>query len=303
MEALSLGIEEHGSRRPGLRDRAAGHRHVERLADPRAAGRDQRQRDRAAECGAPVARGDVAEHGIGGRLRRRWRRSARPPPAPRPGRSVSRPTSCLRSGRAQVGARPAALADEVGLRLGDDPAQAEIVGRHRAVGLLADDDVALLGAQHVHRLGAVGRDAVRLRRPPQRLPHRAAVVGRHVDLVAELAGEADAEDARRHAARPCLRARSCAGRPRATRSMSVDERRAARSRAFGPCTAIDGPLLGDRGAARPRGPATRSAGSPPARRARAPRRRSWSSRGSGRRARRAMTPSSKTMPSSRSIRP
>ena len=40
-----------------------------------------------------------------------------------------------------------------------DPVEAEIVRRDGAVGLLADDRIALLGAQHVHRLGAVRRDA------------------------------------------------------------------------------------------------------------------------------------------------
>jgi hypothetical protein len=45
------------------------------------------------------------------------------------------------------------------LFLGDDPVHAEIDGRDRAVGVLADDDEAHLGAQHVHRLGAVRRNA------------------------------------------------------------------------------------------------------------------------------------------------
>ena len=48
-----------------------------------------------------------------------------------------------------------------------------IVGRHRAVGVLADDDVALLGAQHVHGLGAVGGDAVLLARPRRCASHTA----------------------------------------------------------------------------------------------------------------------------------
>ena len=58
--------------------------------------------------------------------------------------------------RHHVGAGERALADEVGLGLADRPGEAGVVRRQRAVGVLADDDVALLGAQDVHRLGAVG---------------------------------------------------------------------------------------------------------------------------------------------------
>ena len=74
------------------------------------------------------------------------------------GSSVRRPTSCLRPlGPCRAGER--ALADEVGLGLADRPGEAGVVRGQRAVGVLADDDVALLGAQHVHRLGAVGADS------------------------------------------------------------------------------------------------------------------------------------------------
>ncbi len=97
-----------------------------------------------------------------------------------------------------VRARERAAAEEV-LALGDDPVHAEIDGRHRAVGVLPDDDESLLGAQHVHRLGAVGRDAVLRAGRHQRFPDVPRLVGADVDLVGELAGEADPHHARRHA--------------------------------------------------------------------------------------------------------
>ena len=162
------------------------------------------------------------------------------------GSAVSSPTSCLRSALEHVRPGERALADEIGLGLADRPGEADIVRRHRAVGLLADDDVALLGAQHVHRLGAVGRDAVCLAGLVERLPDGAAVARRHVDLEAELAGEADAEQPRRHAADLALGARSYAGTPR---RRGRCPRPAARSvlRAFGPLQRDHRPLLGGRG--------------------------------------------------------
>ncbi|KDB51290.1 hypothetical protein X805_31030 [Sphaerotilus natans subsp. natans DSM 6575] len=66
--------------------------------------------------------------------------------------------------------------------------------RHRAVGVLADDDEALLGAQHMHALGAVGGDVEVGAGFHHRLPERLAVAGLDVELVAHLAREADAED-------------------------------------------------------------------------------------------------------------
>jgi sarcosine oxidase subunit alpha len=66
---------------------------------------------------------------------------------------------------------------------------ARVIHRHRAVRILADDDVALFGAQHVHRLGAVGAGAILLPFRPQRLPDGFAIVRRHVDLEAPFARE------------------------------------------------------------------------------------------------------------------
>src|SRR6266705_5108753 len=81
-----------------------------------------------------------------------------------------------------------ALADE-GLLLRDDPAHSEILRRDRSVGLLSADDVALLGAQHVHRFGAIRRDSERLASRHHGFPQRKAIPAGCPELVGELAGE------------------------------------------------------------------------------------------------------------------
>ena len=86
-----------------------------------------------------------------------------------------------------------ALADEIRLKLTDRPTEADIIRGRSAVGLLADDDVALLGSQHVHGLGAIGGDAVRGPRLVDRRPDRQCVIRRYVDFEPEFAGEADAK--------------------------------------------------------------------------------------------------------------
>ena len=104
----------------------------------------------------------------------------------------------LAIGPARVGTRQRTLAQEV-LGARHEALHPQVDRRHRPVGVLADDDVALLRAQHVHRLGAVRRDAVRSTGLHQRFPHGPTVIGRHVDLVGELAREAHAQNPRRHA--------------------------------------------------------------------------------------------------------
>ena len=74
------------------------------------------------------------------------------------------------------------------------------MGRDRAVSLLADDDVSLLGAGHVHGLRAVRREAVRLAGLDHLFPQRKAVPCGDVDLVRQFAVETDAEHARLQAA-------------------------------------------------------------------------------------------------------
>ena len=98
-----------------------------------------------------------------------------------------------------VGAVHAAPADP-GERLAaaHRPAHVEIVRGDRGIGVLADDDEALLGAQDVHGLGAVGRQAVLRAVLGERFEHAHGVVGLDVHLVAQLAGEGDAEHPRRH---------------------------------------------------------------------------------------------------------
>src|SRR4249919_3231373 len=91
----------------------------------------------------------------------------------------------------RVAAHERALADEVTLARVHDPTHAEVLGCLGAVGLLPDDHVALLGAQHVHRLGAVWRDTERLARGHDRLPDVAGIPRRDVQLVGQLPSEAD----------------------------------------------------------------------------------------------------------------
>ncbi len=145
-----------------------------------------------------------------------------------------------------VGAGVGALADEVGLLLRHRPAHAQVLRGDRAVGVLTDDRVALLGAQDVHGLGPVRGDAVRGTGLVQRLPQREGVPRRHVDLVGEFTGEADPAHARldaRHGRLP----------PRHEREVVVGHGKLGRERAEEPAGAWadqgDGrPLLGDGGA-------------------------------------------------------
>ena len=146
------------------------------------------------------------------------------------------PDQLLAVRRQHVGAGERALADEILLGLPDRPVEAEVGERHRAVGLLADDDEALLGPHHMHRLGAVGAAAVLLDLAPRRLPNGAAVMRGHVDLVAELAGEAHPHQPRRNAADARL-AHGHMGKASLARS-TPSTSGATQSRAFGPCTAI-----------------------------------------------------------------
>ena len=84
----------------------------------------------------------------------------------------------------------------------------EVLRGDGAVGVLADDRVALLGPQHVHGLGAVRRD-VELRAGRRTASHSASPYqARHVDLVGQLAGEGDPADAGRMPGDQGRRARS-----------------------------------------------------------------------------------------------
>jgi len=77
-----------------------------------------------------------------------------------------------------------ALADEVTLGLHHNPAEVGIIRCHRAIGVLADDDVALFRAQHVHCLGAIRANAVVTAGIEDRLPRLHAAIARHADFEA-----------------------------------------------------------------------------------------------------------------------
>src|SRR5690606_12899301 len=89
----------------------------------------------------------------------------------------------------EIGTLQAADTDEIRLLLRDGPAIAGIVRRDRAIGVLPDDEIALLGAQNMHGLGAVEAPTHAFRPLPDRLPDGRTVIGGHVDLEAEFAGE------------------------------------------------------------------------------------------------------------------
>src|SRR5688572_26534161 len=77
-------------------------------------------------------------------------------------------------------------------------AEAEIVQRGAAVEL-RPADMAFLHPQGAKRFEAIGSAAARFRASEQSAPQGAAVVGMNVDFVSQLAREADACDAARHA--------------------------------------------------------------------------------------------------------
>ena len=198
MDALSLAIEENRIANPHFGE-SGGRRRVEPSADQRPPAGDERECDRTAASGAPVARGDVAEHAHRHRLRRVGDdlRALLQDILSVLGHQADQ---LLAPWRDEIRPRERAAPDEVRLGPGDQPCEPHVVGRHRAVGLLADHDEALLRAQHVHRLGAVGGDAEGLPALDHGLPHRLPVVGGHIDLVAQLARERDAEQPARHPA-------------------------------------------------------------------------------------------------------
>ena len=165
------------ARIPALRrSRRASSRRALRPISDRPAG-DERQCDRTVASGAPVARGDVAEHahrhfGSPGR-----RRSARLPPAPSRASSVIRPTSCLRPARRDPAARSDRQPTKSVLDLATSPASPTSSGVTVPSVSWPTMMKPFLRAQHVHRLGAVGRDAECSPALDHGLPHRLAVVG------------------------------------------------------------------------------------------------------------------------------
>ena len=108
----------------------------------------------------------------------------------------------------------------------------------RAVGLLADDDVALLRAQDMHGLGAVGRDAALAAHAlPDRLPHRRPKPAG--TLISKPSSPVKLTRKRRARDAADLRTPepTCAGSAAGSRLDAADERGDYR-RARGPCTAM-----------------------------------------------------------------
>src|ERR1700693_2072482 len=191
--ARTFRIVEYGWTDPG-RDHPAGEWRPHDLAVAGAAALDQCQGKAAADAWPEIARGDMPDHRRGRRavprrdeLRPLWQHLLR----------VFRQQAdeLLAVGSRGISAGKRATAEKVPawiIRVSvDQRGEPQIDRGHRAVGLLADNDVTLLRSQHMHRLGAVGSDAVRLAGGDQLLPEREAIIGRHVDLVAQLAGKAD----------------------------------------------------------------------------------------------------------------
>ena len=124
--------------------------------------------------GAPVARGDVAQHAH----RRRLRPGSATICAPSSSNDASvvgqEADELLAPRRDRVRPRQRPTPTKSASDLATTPRGPTSSRRDRAVGLLADDDEALLSAQHVHRLGAVGRDAEALARARSQASHTAS---------------------------------------------------------------------------------------------------------------------------------
>ena len=107
----------------------------------------------------------------------------------------------------------AALADEEGLIHPDRPRRIDLQAIGDAIGILADDEMALLETQHALGLDAKGFDAPCRSRRKQYAPQVQRMFGGHMYLVAQLANKADAHQPARHAgdapvAQPEIRERS-----------------------------------------------------------------------------------------------
>ena len=107
--------------------------------------------------------------------------------------------------------------DEVGALALDQPAHRRTARIGQGVGVLADDGVLLLEPEHPLGLHAEGPDpGVRARRH-QGVPQVRGLVGRDVELVGQLADEADAQDGRRDPGDEALAGVEVAHALRATR--------------------------------------------------------------------------------------
>ena len=170
IQAAPFRVVEHG--RSHLHGNVtAWHRHVKSLAHALATAADHRERDRALQNSAVVGRSNMTD-GLKGGVRPAEGATCAPSSSTTCGSTVMRPTSCFRCVAIMAGRMQRALSHEVVLGLADRPTEPDVIRRNRAVGFLADDDVALLGAQHVHGFGAVRGDVVRLAGRRRWLPTR-----------------------------------------------------------------------------------------------------------------------------------
>ncbi len=76
------------------------------------------------------------------------------------------------------------------------PMQTKVLRDHGAIGLVADHDKALFGAQDVQAFGAIGHDAKFLARLHEGIPEGLPLRGRDRDLIGQLAREGDPVSAR-----------------------------------------------------------------------------------------------------------
>ena len=104
----------------------------------------------------------------------------------------------LLPGTALRHAREGRAADELLLLQLHHPRHVRLNRRRERVGVLGHDQVLLLQPQHALRLHPERPDAESRPGFHQRVPHVLAVLGRIVDLVAQLPDEADAKQERRH---------------------------------------------------------------------------------------------------------
>src|SRR5690606_35281175 len=176
----SLRIEEgrFGHRHTDI---PVGHRHPEAVADALAAVFDKGERDRMAAIFRPVGGGDEANHrdgeslaGDGDDLRALLKHDVRI--------LGSQPDQMAAARRSQIRPLQAAHADEIALVAADHPAEADIAGCYGSVRILANDEIALLGAQDMHRFGSVDTGAYPCGARLDLLPYGAAVICGHIDL-------------------------------------------------------------------------------------------------------------------------
>ena len=185
--------------------------------------RQHAERDGRLEFRTPVARGHVA-FGLGRRRRGGDLRADREPRAAIGGRQRHQ-LKALRVARRRAAAANGGPTKFACLAL-DAARKTDILRQRGTVGIGADVDVALFGAHDLERLDAVGHGGKIAARAPTAARAGLDVVGRQVDLIAQLAAETRAQHAQGHPIRACSRAGSCAA---STPGASADRSPTARA--------------------------------------------------------------------------